>query len=146
MIPDHLLLEVIDYMGLSFPLKAPLILVPNSEVEDWGQFQLYLKVLAFINQDGKCICNKELINDGELHHALVSRKDAMKIENPWKIHHSYNVLLLHHHCHTQVTRVRSLGFLSSIFGLEEISVWYNNFSNIRRLEGVTEKGPEKFLF
>lgn len=133
-------------MGLSFPLQAPLILVPNPEVEDWGQFQLYLKVLAFINQDGKCICGKPLGQEGELHHALVSRRDAMRTEKPWLIHHSYNVLLLHNKCHTQTNRKKCLEFLSGIFGLKEISFWYyNNFFNIRRLENVTETGPEQLL-
>jgi len=126
MIPDWLLLEVVDFMGLSFPLQPPLVLKPYMDrvIDDWGQFQVYLKVVGYINQNGLCLCNEALVDNGELHHALISRKDAMKISLPNYIHCSYNVLVLHHACHKRATREKCYERLLTIFPQKDIEDWY----------------------
>ena len=128
MIDENLLLEIVDNQGWSFPLHSPLFLSPQN-VTDWNKFQLYLKFTQYINQDGRCICGKDLVNDGELHHALISRKDVINSENPEYIHSNYNCLVLHHNCHKRVTRGLCLVFLVQIFKFADIREWYKGYPN-----------------
>lgn len=126
MIPDHLIIEAIQATGQSFPIKLPLILSQGD--------LLMLKVVAYLNQEGLCIC-KEILNEGDLHHALISKKDAMGFVDNSFINDSRNVLLLHHCCHINITRERSYEFLSNIFG-NMVDDWYNSIefkSTFRKL-------------
>lgn len=117
---DDLILETINYMGLSFPIKGPLILNdPN---------QLYLKVCAYLNQDAVCVCGEPVFSDGELHHALLSRRDVQGMKNGDLIHNSLNVILIHHSCHRDITREVSYEFLCTIFEEHLILNWYNEVS------------------
>lgn len=137
MLDEVLLLEIITNQGWSFPLTHPLDLDSKS-VKDWGKFQSYLKLCAFINQDGKCLCGEELGSDAELHHALVSRKDAMSLSNPELIHSSYNCLVLHHQCHIIANRHNCQSMLVEIYGFSAVQDWYYSLpfkSKFRRLDG-----------
>lgn len=129
MIPETLIIEVLvhisdrwdrDKLPIITPSQCPIGLEGGS---DWGKLQRYLKVLAYINQDGKCLCGQLLAGDYDLHHALVTRKDVQGTQFPELIHHSYNVLLLHRPCHIQATRPKCFELLSTLYGEEEIDFW-----------------------
>lgn len=126
MIDENLLLEIVTHQDWQFPLDYPLVL-DFKDIEDWGLFQSYLKLTQYINQDGKCLCGLPLEQDGELHHALISRKDVMGWQQPWLIHSSFNVVVLHHNCHKKVTRQEGYKFLCSIFG-DKVKNWYREVS------------------
>lgn len=134
MIDETILLELIDQQGWSFPLQAPLVL-DSKNVQDWGRFQLYLRICQFINQDGKCLCGGNLDNTSELHHALISRKDALNLEEPNLIHSSYNCLLLHHKCHQKIKRSLCLVYLLNIFNFQDIQTWYQSVKSKMKVEG-----------
>lgn len=125
MIDEILLLEIMDHQGWKFPLCYPLIL-DSKRVDDWNRFQLYLRLIQYINQDGKCVCRKELDDKSELHHALISRRDALGLPQPEMIHHSYNVLLVHKECHKGIVRFDCLTLLSEIFGQFNVEGWYRD--------------------
>lgn len=131
MIDENLLLEIASHQGWQFPLELPLVL-DSKDIQDWGLFQSYLKLAQYINQDGNCLCGLPLEQDGELHHALISRKEVMGWQQPWLIHSSFNVLVLHHHCHKEATRKDCHKFLCAIFGENSINDWLRR-TNGRRL-------------
>lgn len=112
---DNLLIETVYRLGLSFPIMLPIIATEEE--------QLYLKVVAWLNQEGKCLCEGEPY---ELHHALISRKDVMGLDNFAIIHDSRNVLLLCQDCHRRITRKQSYRKLCDIFGSQVIEDWYNS--------------------
>ncbi len=113
---NSLLLEIIDNLGLEFPIPDVLTLKDSS--------QLHLKVAAIYNQKGVCpFCEKELGNIGELHHALISRKDAQGHPKQDMIHHTCNVLVLHTYCHQRITRQESYKYLCQIYSKKTIDKW-----------------------
>ena len=87
------IIEIVNKYKLTFPLPNQIVIQTTNQ---WD-----LKVVAYINQDDKCICGEHLY-DGELHHALLSRRDVMGYHDPDIIHHSLNVILLHPHCHINI--------------------------------------------
>ena len=122
MIDDYLILNLIAYKGDNPPWKSPIIVLPKDS--DWGYYQQILKIAAYINQDGKCICNKPLDNTSELHHALITRANVRMHPQDYLIHHPYNVLLLHSNCHINITRQKSWELLSRIYGFNQTKNWY----------------------
>lgn len=105
--------------------------------------QLELKWIALQAQKGKCICGEKVnLSTGELHHALISRRDVMNHPQKESIHHPYNCLLLHDLCHEKITRAESFKFLSTLYDREEIRQWYNRFvfkSDFRKLEAFEKE-------
>jgi len=140
MFDDNLLLEIMGNQNWYIPLKYPLIL--DSKLVDPMKIQLYLRLVQYINQDGNCTCGQSLDGKVELHHALISKRDAMGLENPELIHSVYNVLLLHLHCHKNINRGISLTALSNIFGLNSIRKYYQEVKSqmkdgsFRNVEGL----------
>lgn len=140
MFDDNLLLEIMDNQNWFIPLKYPLIL--DSKLVDPMKIQLYLRLVQYINQDGNCVCGQPLDGKVELHHALISRKDVMGLENSNVIHSVYNTLLLHTHCHKNINRATCLVTLSNIFGLPNIQKYYQEViaqmkdGGFRRVEGL----------
>lgn len=126
MIEDHLILEMLDWAGLSFPLTYPIFLTPP--VPYFERYYLYLRIAAFINQDGQCICGKAFYKP-ELHHAIISRENVVKARHPEVIHHPCNVILLNPDCHKNINREESWKFLSKIYGEEKVK---NSIEQIRR--------------
>ena len=122
MIDETLLLEIVSNQGWSFPLDFPLIL--DSKLAG-DNAQQYLRLIQYINQDGLCLCQQPLDNDFELHHALISRKDAMGLPDHL-IHSTYNTILLHQSCHKKITRFLSLVHLSNTFGIRNVQEWYQS--------------------
>ncbi len=143
MFDDNLLLEIMNNQNWVIPLKYPLIL--DSKLVNPEKIQLYLRVIQYINQNGYCICGHPLESKVELHHALISRKDAMGLDNSELIHSVYNTLLLHTHCHKNINRAISLIMLSNIFGLESIRKYYQEVKSqmkgkgFRNVEGLFPK-------
>lgn len=121
MLDENLLLEIVDNQHWSFPLAHPLVL--DSKLAG-DKIQCYLRLCQYINQDGKCLCGKELDNWSELHHALISRNDAVNLPEPEIIHSSYNTVLMHVNCHKRIRRSLCLIYLSQIFNIKDISQWY----------------------
>lgn len=121
MIDENLLLEIVDNQHWSFPLTHPLVL--DSKLAG-DKIQGYLRLCQYINQDGKCLCGKDLNNSAELHHALITRKDVINLPDSTIIHSSYNTVLLHHNCHERIRRSLCLIYLSQIFNIKDISQWY----------------------
>lgn len=147
MVDETLLIEIVTNQGWSFPLHYPLVL-DSKGVRDWGEFQGYLSLCGFINQNGRCICGLDLGSSYELHHALVSRKDAMRLSQSELIHSSYNVLVLHKACHIQANRTDCQALLYDMFGYDRVTDWYYSLpfkSKFRRLDAQT-KIPDKLLF
>lgn len=103
------------------------------EVFDQGE----LRWMAILAQKGKCICGKRItLRNGQLHHALLSRQDVLGHPDANRIHHPYNVLMLHDECHATITRRVALEELSRIYGQQAILAWYNSFifkSDFRKL-------------
>ena len=128
MIDENILLEIIENQNLEFPISLPIIISePN---------QLHLRVAATVNQNMLCACGLELDNSSELHHALISKKDVVGHPTPDFIHHSYNVLMLHHSCHMNINRLKSYNFLCEIYGKNQIKNWYDSIefkSRFRRI-------------
>lgn len=127
-VPDWLIAEVLEHIKwdrLSIPILTPDNPPVLEEEIDWGEHQTYLKVLAYINQNGVCLCEKMILagQPSDLHHALVTRKDVQGTKQKELIHHSHNVLLLHRPCHIEVTRKKSKEFLITIYGEEQIENW-----------------------
>jgi hypothetical protein len=113
---SNLLLEIINDLGLEFPIPDVLTLKDDS--------QLRLKAVAIYNQNGICsYCQKELGNIGELHHALISRKDVQGHPKADMIHHTTNVLVLHPYCHLKITRQESYKSLCQIHGKNAVDKW-----------------------
>lgn len=104
--------------------------------------QSELRWIAILAQNGKCSCGKKVsLKNGQLHHALLSRQDVVGHPEKDRIHHPYNVLMLHDQCHEGITRRQCCELLSRIYGQEVILEWYNSFtfkSNFRRLEECTQ--------
>jgi hypothetical protein len=104
-----------------------LVLLSPQEVDKkyrWGPWQGVLKHLAAIQQDYKCAKCGQSCSNGELHHALASRQDA----NSWwgqgfLIHHSLNVVLVHPHCHSSMTREECYKFLCDLYGEDLMFEW-----------------------
>lgn len=130
MIPDHFLIEALEYAGLSFPLTYPVEIMPKIGETNWALFQQYLKVGAYINQDGLCICGEEFYKP-ELHHAIVSKRNAMGFENPNIIHHPHNVIVLNPDCHQKIDRYRSGELLCSIYGLKKMKETIKQIGGIK---------------
>lgn len=126
MIEDHLILEMLDWAGLSFPLSVPIFLKPP--VPYFERYYLYLKIAAFINQDGRCICGAPFYKP-ELHHAIISRGNVVKAKYPEVIHHPHNVILLNPDCHKNISRGEALEFLIKIYGEKEVK---SSIEQIRR--------------
>lgn len=144
---ENLLIEIVANQGWEFPLIYPLDLDSKS-VKDWGTFQSYLTLCGIINQDGKCICGEELSGKYELHHALVSRRDAMSLSNPELIHSSYNCLVLHHECHIITNRHDCQSMLVEIYGYDKVTDWYYSLpfkSKFRRLYAKIEHSDKLLL-
>lgn len=135
MIDETLLLEIVDNQHWSFPLQEPLIL--DSKLAG-DNVQLYLRLTQFINQNGKCLCGQDLDNTSELHHALISRKDAINLEEPTLIHSSYNCLLLHHKCHQKIRRALCLVYLLNIFTFKEVQNWYQSVKSKMKSGGFRD--------
>lgn len=112
--PEVLLFNMISDLGLSFPLEAPII----SDTDNL----LYLKLIGGLNQNGNCVCGTPL-QDGELHHALITKRDVMGKKDSTFINHQCNVLVLHYHCHKNVDRAVSYSALCAIYGQERIDQW-----------------------
>jgi hypothetical protein len=131
-----LVMELAQKEEWNFPLGFP-ISYGATENDNLAVVQMYLKAVTWVNQDGLCICKKN--SPIELHHALISRKDAQGVENPFFIHDSRNCILLCRSCHKDINRETSLKLLSRIFGEDEIRDWYKETldqflkSNPRRL-------------
>ena len=102
--------------------------------------QSELRWIAILAQKGLCTCRERVtLRNGQLHHALLSRQDVVAHPEKDRIHHPYNVLMLHDQCHEKITRRQSCELLSRIYGQSVILEWYNSFvfkSNMRRLEGT----------
>lgn len=124
MIDETLLLEIVDNQHWSFPLTYPLIL--DSKLVEPDKIQSYLRLCQYINQDGKCLCGLELEGRMELHHALISRNDAINLPEPILIHSSYNTILMHVNCHPRARRSICLAYLSEIFGFQPVQRWYQS--------------------
>ncbi|MBU2177713.1 MAG: hypothetical protein KJ556_21685 [Gammaproteobacteria bacterium] len=105
---------------------------------DWVKWIEGLRLAAFYNQRGKCLCGEELRYSGELHHSLISKADVRGTRDEAKyriIQHSYNVLFLHQKCHEKAVRRRCLVYLIELFG-ESVNDWYNSIAaqhTLRRL-------------
>lgn len=140
MIDENLLLEIVDNQEWAFPLQTPLVL--DCKLVPSKKLQSYLRVTQYINQDGKCVCNGELGNDMELHHALITKEDVKGIKEKDFIHHTYNTILLHHDCHIKIRRYVSMVYLVKHYGLNEVQTWYQNSKGFmkdggfRNLEGL----------
>lgn len=97
-----------------------------------------LRWMAILAQKGLCICGKKVtLKNGQLHHALLSRQDVLGYPEADRIHHPYNVLMLHDQCHENITRRQSCEVLSKIYSYSQILEWYNSFtfqSNFRKLD------------
>lgn len=104
--------------------------------------QGHLRWIALQAQKGKCVCGGKVnLQNGQLHHALLSRQDVKNHPEAHRIHHPYNVLLLHDLCHENITRRIACQALSRIYGYPQVLEWYNSFtweSNFRRLEEYNE--------
>lgn len=112
-------------LNLRKPIYDPRTLPDDT---DWGQWQACMRMAAWRNQNGVCPCNSPIGYDGELHHALITRKDVMGLEKtlrPKILHHTYNTILCHHSCHEKLTREQCWEFLTTIYGVEEITKWYD---------------------
>lgn len=100
--------------------------------------QLELKWVALKAQKGVCTCGEKVnLSNGQLHHALISRADVRNHPQRERIHHPYNVIVLHDKCHENITREVSCRFLARIYSFPVILEWYNSFkfeSNFRKLE------------
>ena len=95
---------------------------------NWRDWLIGLKFTALVNQEGKCICGEQLRDEGELHHALVTKADLSGYRDDAKnkiLHHTYNVVLCHQRCHTGLVRRRCLVFLRELYG-EKVIAWYEN--------------------
>lgn len=138
MIDETLLFEIVSNQEWSFPLDYPLIL--DSKLSG-DNTQKYLRLTQYINQDGLCLCQKPLEDDFELHHALISRKDAMGLSDPSFIHSTFNTILLHSDCHKKIRRFISLIYLFNTFGREDVLSWYQSVTSqmkggFRNVEGL----------
>jgi len=99
--------------------KFPIV----SEITD----QVVLKHTATLNQKGRCMCGSSLFDSGgELHHALLSRKDVQGSYFKDIIHHTCNVIVCCKGCHENATREKSKDFLFEIFGEDVVRVYYDN--------------------
>ena len=93
---------------------------------NWNDWQLVLKTLIKINQNSCCaFCHKK--NASDLHHALFTRKDVQGLQDDWRIHHTYNCLVLCRNCHKNVTREQCAIKLYELYGKSVIE-WYNQFN------------------
>jgi hypothetical protein len=104
-----------------------LVLLSPQDVDKkhrWGPWQGALKHLAAVQQDFKCAKCGQVCSSGELHHALASKQDA----GGWRdqdflIHHSLNVVLVHPHCHSSLTREECYAFLCDLYGEDLVWNW-----------------------
>ncbi len=95
---------------------------------NWKDWLAGLRFAALINQEGKCICGEQLRDEGELHHALITKADLSGYRDDEKnkiMQHSYNVVLCHQRCHGGLVRRRCLVFLREVYG-EGVIIWYEN--------------------
>lgn len=98
------------------------------EDTDWITWLKALRLAAFFNQSGRCVCGNGLKNDTQLHHALLSRGDLVGLNYREKnivLHHTYNCILCHSSCHEKITRKASLEFLKTVYG-NSVLEWYES--------------------
>lgn len=144
MIDEILLLEIMDNQGWTFPLSVPLVL--DSKLVNPGKIQGYLRLIQYINQDGKCPCGQDLTDNAELHHALISRNDAVNLPDPGVIHSSFNCIMMHSSCHKRARRATCLAYLVQIFQFSDIRKWYQNVKmNSGGFRNVAALFDDKFL-
>lgn len=111
---------------------------PQSGVIDWPKWVNALRLTAFFNQRGICICGEKLEGYGEMHHALITKADVRGVRDDDKmriINHSFNIVLCHKACHGKAIRRKCLEFLQSIYG-DAVMDWYDHvgaLSLMRRL-------------
>lgn len=126
MISENDFFELIEYSNKKI-IEIPIVVLPARNETDWPKYQKHLKVAAYINQDGKCICGYPLNEVIQLHHALISKNDVKGFERKEIIHSPYNVISIHgKNCHEKCTREMAFVFLSEIYGQDKILNWYNN--------------------
>ena len=114
------------YFG--FTKTGMLIMDPSRFVHickggDWGRWQKALKVLAYLNQSGLCVCGYIGALGGDLHHALVTRGDVQGWSKRWLIHHSFNVVYVHTDCHANLKIEPCFNFLAELYGKTHIEAW-----------------------
>ena len=96
-----------------------------------------LRTGAWLNQDGRCICGEPLLKDFELHHALITKGDVRGLDHRrWDIHHTYNVMLVHHSCHLNITKEEGFEYLSNLYGTS-VAHWYYSFP-LKRKVGLAD--------
>ncbi len=109
------------------------IILNSMEIEKpckdfWTGWQRDLKQACFFNQSKKCAFCGEYLDNGELHHSLISRAEARGIFGALKprvLHHSYNVLILHVDCHQRIVRAEAFRLLCQLYGEALIRGWYS---------------------
>jgi len=122
--------------------ESPLILDPHNYIQPdvsasdpiWADWQFDLIIVGMQTQRGECICGRNLNNfpsslgKVELHHAVISRRDAMGIykqKRPFLLHHSCNVVAVHSACHANLARGLCIEFLEQLYG-EAVRKWYDD--------------------
>ena len=117
-------------LNISFKVSSGLYIInPKDKPENmlWPKWQFALKQAAAYNQNHSCVCGDKLRWNGELHHALFSRRDVQGNKNCKNlIHHSYNVIVLCQPCHLSITRQESAKYLHRLYG-SPVGTWYNKF-------------------
>jgi len=113
--------------GLTFKGKKAILDSSNLPLDiDWKIWKESLKLAAFFNQGGLCICGETLEGGGELHHALITKQDARGCREKDRIlHHSYNVILVHPECHAKLQRKDCMRYLSTLYRETEVLTWYD---------------------
>lgn len=106
------------------------------QLDNWSNWQGFLRMVARFNQNERCLaCQSNLYSDSQLHHALITRKDNQGNKDRQRIHHTYNVMMLHPSCHEMMTRERAATLLTALYGLN-VKKWYDNFETAWRKPNI----------
>ena len=114
------LYEICVDQGIEYPPKG--IIVCGSKD------QSIIKRVCLYNQSYNCLCGEWLIKGGELHHALLSKKDVQGSKQKDMIHHTCNCIVLCHKCHETINRGLSIEYLFEVYGTDIVTAWYDKMA------------------
>jgi len=135
-------LTILRAAGIAYtPYGNYLLLEPGKNpmwFERQNEWQQFLKRMAVFNQSWKCMCGKPITNNGELHHALITKGDISGHSEMYLIHDSRNVIVLHTWCHRrwQGDRETCYNYLQGLFGEQVVDNWLINIRNHFNLRSV----------
>lgn len=111
-------------------LKDELIVLnpfDKPEAMTWPLWQLVVKKSCCENQEWRCPCGMSLLGGMQLHHALLTRRDVMKMRENWRIHNTLNCICVCSACQIHPTRAVGAKYLVELYGEGPVRQWYDEF-------------------